>query len=97
MRKDRDAKIASENPADPAHELHSERIVEAELLANGVDLHLCGVVADDNGGGVSRRQMQEQENEHGNDRHDHQGREQSIDDESQHERSLPAEQGHYPR
>ena len=89
MREDGDAEIASENPADPAHELHGQRIVEAELLADGVDLHLSGVVADDDRGRVARRQMQQQENEDRDGRHDQHGREQSADDEGQHARSLP--------
>ena len=60
---------------DPTHELHSQRIVEAEFFADGVDLHLGCVVTDDDGGRIAGRQVQQQENEHRDNRHDQHGRE----------------------
>ena len=64
VREDGDAEVASQHAADPAHELHGQGIVEAELLADGVDLHLRRVVAGDDGGGIAGRQVQQQEDEH---------------------------------
>ena len=67
VREDRDAEIALHDGGGPAQELHRQRIVEAEALADAGDLLRARVVAGDDRRRIAGREMQQQEHEHADD------------------------------
>ena len=74
VREDRDAEVALDHAEGPAPELHQQRIVEPEPLADGDDLLRRRVIAGDDRGRIARRKMQEQEDEDADERHHQEGR-----------------------
>ena len=58
------AEIALQDVADPDGELRPDRLVEAELLADVVDLVGGGIVAGDHRRRIARREPQHEEDEH---------------------------------
>src|SRR5262249_47220674 len=68
---DRRAAVALEEPADPGAELDEERPVEAELVVDAGDVLGRRVVTGDDGGGITRRDVEEREDEQGH--HPHHG------------------------
>jgi hypothetical protein len=66
---DRGAEIAGEDAAEPADELDRQRLVEAEHLAQPVDVVGGREVAGDQRRGVPRREVDQEEDDHRHHRH----------------------------
>ena len=69
---------------DPAPELDQERPVEAEALANALDVGGARLVAGDHRGRIARRDVEQAEDEQRDDRHHRQGREDAPEDIGEH-------------
>ena len=72
----------------PFAEADEERPVEAEALADLLDVLRRGLVAGDHGGRIARRDVEQAEHEQGDDRHHGDRRQDAPDDVSEHRACL---------
>ena len=72
-----------------SRELHQERPVEAEALADALDVLRRRLVAGDHRGRVARRDEQQAEHEQRDHHHHRDGRQNTPDDEGEHAPTLP--------
>ena len=73
-----------QQPPHPAAELHQERLVQAQLRTDLLDVRVGGDVAGDHRGRISRGQEQEREHEQRDYRHDDERRAQAAEDVDDH-------------
>src|SRR6266700_4161931 len=77
-------KIEVQDAPDPRAELDQERLVEAEALANALDVGGARLVARDHRRRIARRDVEQTEDEQRDDRHHGQGREYAPQDVREH-------------
>src|SRR6056297_4121521 len=79
-RADRSAEVALDDTADPQPVLHVRRLVEAEALADRLELGLGSVLAQHENGGVARSQIHDAEHDHGDAEKDRDQQEDTAED-----------------
>ena len=81
---DRGAEIAVQDAPEPAPELDQERPVEAEALANALNVGGARLVAGDHRRRIARRDVEQAEHEQRDDRHHRHGRQNAPEDIREH-------------
>jgi hypothetical protein len=89
--------VATDQLRDPAAEAHEERLVEPELLADAPDVVAGRGVAGEDRRRVAGREVEQQEDDERDHRHDDDGREQPPDYIGEHLRRRPRRATSSPR